>query len=33
VGFELLSGTTPEQASTPVDAMNERIVEIIVTPK
>jgi hypothetical protein len=32
VGFELLGGTTPAQARTLVDAMNERIVGIIVTP-
>ena len=31
-GLELLSGTTPEQAKTLVDAMNERIVGVIVTP-
>jgi hypothetical protein len=33
VGFELLSGTTLTQAKTLVDAMNERIVGIIVAPK
>jgi hypothetical protein len=33
VGFELLSGTTLAQAKTLVDAMNERIVGIIVVPK
>jgi hypothetical protein len=33
VGFELLSGTTLEQAKTLVDTMNERIVGVIVTPK
>jgi hypothetical protein len=33
VGFELLSGTTLEQARTLTDAMNERIVGVIVTPK
>jgi hypothetical protein len=33
VGFELLGGTTLEQAKTLVDAMNERIVAVIVTPK
>ena len=33
VGFELLSGTTLEQARTLVDSMNERIVGIIVMPK
>jgi hypothetical protein len=33
VGFELLSGTTVEQARALVDAMNERIVGVIVTPK
>jgi hypothetical protein len=32
VGFELWSGTTREQASKLVDAMNERIVGVIVTP-
>ena len=33
VGFELLSGTTLEQARALVDVMNERIVGVIVTPK
>jgi hypothetical protein len=33
VGFELLSGTTLEQAKKLVDAMNERIVGIVVAPK
>ncbi|HMJ23477.1 MAG TPA: hypothetical protein VK513_16285 [Terriglobales bacterium] len=33
VGLELLSGTTPEQAKILVDAMNERIVGVIVTPR
>jgi len=33
VGFELLSGTTLDQARALVDAMNERIVGVIVTPK
>jgi hypothetical protein len=33
VGFEMLSGTTPEQARTLVEAMNERIVGVAVTPK
>ena len=33
VGFELLSGTTMEQARALVDSMNERIVGVIVTPK
>jgi hypothetical protein len=33
VGFELLSGITPEQATTLVDTMNERIVGVIVSPK
>jgi|SRR5690349_3991539 len=33
VGFELLAGTTAEQASTLVEAMNERIVGVMVTPK
>jgi hypothetical protein len=33
VGFELLSGTTPEVARTLVDVMNERIVGVVVTPK
>jgi hypothetical protein len=32
VGFELLSGTALEQARTLVDAVNERIVGVIVTP-
>jgi hypothetical protein len=33
VGFELLSGTTLEQTRALIDAMNERIVGVIVTPK
>jgi hypothetical protein len=33
VGFELLTGTTLEQAKALVDTMNERIVGVIVTPK
>ena len=33
VGFELLSGTTLEQAKRLVDGMNERIVGVIVTSK
>jgi hypothetical protein len=33
LGFELLSGTTLEQAKALVDTMNERIVGVIVTPK
>ena len=33
VGFEMLSGTTLEQARTLVDLMNERIVGVIVTQK
>ena len=33
VGFELLSGTTLEQARALVDVMNERIVGVIVTPR
>ena len=33
VGFELLSGTTLEQARALVDVMNERIVGVIVTAK
>jgi len=33
VGFELLGGTTPAQAKALVDAMNERIVGVIVTQK
>jgi hypothetical protein len=32
LGFELLGGTTREQASKLVDAMNERIVAVIATP-
>jgi hypothetical protein len=32
VGFELLSGTTREQARKLVEAMNERIVGVIATP-
>lgn len=31
VGFEVLSGTTLDQARTLVDAVNERIVGVIVT--
>jgi hypothetical protein len=33
IGFELLGGVTLEQARTLVDAMNERIVGIVVAPK
>jgi hypothetical protein len=33
VGFELLGGTTLEQAKKLVDTMNERIVGIVVVPK
>lgn len=33
VGFEVLSGVTPEQARALVDVMNEKIVGLIVTPK
>jgi len=33
VGFDLLSGTTLEQARNLVDAMNERIIGVAVTPK
>ena len=33
VGFEVLSGTTLEQARTLVEALNERIVGVIVTPR
>lgn len=33
VGFELLSGTTLQQSKALVDAMNDRIVGVIVTPK
>jgi hypothetical protein len=33
VGFEVLGGVTPEKARTLVDAMNEKIVGVIVTPK
>ena len=33
VGFEMLSGVSLEQARTLVDAMNERIIEVIVVPK
>ncbi len=32
VGFEVLSGTTLDEARTLVDDMNERIVGVIVTP-
>ena len=33
VGFEVLSGTTLDQARTLADDINERIVGVIVTPK
>lgn len=33
IAFELLSGTTAQQAMALVEAMNERIVGVIVTPK
>jgi hypothetical protein len=33
LGFEVLSGTTPEQTRVLVDAMNERIVGVAVTRK
>ena len=33
VGFELLSGVALDQAKILVDAMNERIVGVVVTPK
>ena len=33
VGFELLSGTTADQARSLAELMNERIVGVIVTPK
>ena len=33
VEFEVLSGTTADQARTLVEEMNERIVGVIVTPK
>jgi hypothetical protein len=33
VGFEVLSGTTVDQARRLVELMNERIVGVIVTPK
>jgi hypothetical protein len=33
VGFEVLSGTTLEQARTLVDRMNERIIGVAVSPK
>jgi hypothetical protein len=33
IHFELLAGVTPEQARVLVEAMNERIVRIVVTPK
>jgi hypothetical protein len=33
VGFELLGGTTTDQANTMVKAMNETIVGVMVTPK
>jgi hypothetical protein len=33
IGFELLGGVTPDQARTLVDAMNERIVGVVVNSK
>ncbi len=33
VKFEMLAGVTPDQARGLVEAMNERIVGIVVTPK
>jgi hypothetical protein len=33
VGFEVLGGVTFEQARTLADAMNERIIEVVITPK
>jgi hypothetical protein len=33
LGFEMLSGTTLEQARTLAEAMNERILGVIVAPK
>jgi hypothetical protein len=33
IGFEVLRGVTSAQARTVVDAMNERIVGVIVSPK
>ena len=33
IGFEVLSGVTVQQARTLVDAMNEKIVGVIVTQK
>jgi hypothetical protein len=33
LGFEMLSGTTLQQARTLADAMNERILGVIVAPK
>jgi hypothetical protein len=33
IGFDLLGGVTPEQTRTLVDAMNEKIVGVIVIPK
>jgi hypothetical protein len=33
VGFEVLSGTTVDQTRTLVDAMNERIIGVAVSPK
>jgi hypothetical protein len=33
VGFEVLAGVTQEQARTLVDAMNERIIGVIITPR
>jgi hypothetical protein len=33
VGFEVLTGTTPDQAKSLADAMNERIIGVNVTPQ
>ena len=33
VGFEVLTGTTADQAKSLADAINERVIGVIVTPK
>ena len=33
IAFEVLSGTTLEQARTPADATNERVIGVIITAK
>jgi hypothetical protein len=33
VGFEVLTGTSPDQAKSLADAINERVIGVTVTPK